>query len=120
MTKCKKYAIIKEKYIGDDVLSSIKNKEQLCFSCKNACGNCSWSKNFTPVEGWTAEKIVLPREVETYAIYSCPEYVYDGICARCKYFDVSYKVPELWNLKCPKCSKLGNFESCRNYKNIYL
>ena len=38
-------------------------KEQLCWACQKACGDCSWSSCFQPVEGWTAEK--------------CPEYVPD-------------------------------------------
>lgn len=31
-------------------------KEQLCWTCQKACGDCSWSSCFQPVEGWTAEK----------------------------------------------------------------
>ena len=30
-------------------------KEQLCWACQKACGDCSWSSCFQPVEGWTAE-----------------------------------------------------------------
>lgn len=58
--------------------------ETLCWSCKNACGDCSWSKNFTPVEGWKAKKTKLritrspfeAKEDYSYIIKSCPEYVY--------------------------------------------
>ena len=58
--------------------------ETLCWSCKNACGDCSWSKNFTPVEGWKAKKTKLrltrgpsePQNDFSYIIYGCPEYVY--------------------------------------------
>ena len=35
-----------------------KEKEQICWTCKNACGGCSWSRNLTPVEGWKAEKTI--------------------------------------------------------------
>ena len=27
---------------------------ELCFLCDKACGGCSWSRDFTPVAGWTA------------------------------------------------------------------
>lgn len=31
-------------------------KEQLCWTCQKAGGDCSWSSCFQPVEGWTAKK----------------------------------------------------------------
>lgn len=34
----------------------MKYKETLCWTCENACGGCSWSKKFEPVEGWKAKK----------------------------------------------------------------
>ena len=53
-------------------------KQQPCWTCKNACGGCSWSREFKPVEGWEA----VPRSIksngihaETYKIINCPEYV---------------------------------------------
>lgn len=55
-------------------------KDQLCWYCEKAGGLCSWSKDFTPVEGWEAEPDVLRiREkengvVQTYYIKACPEY----------------------------------------------
>lgn len=62
------------------VLPNYENTDnfQPCWTCKNACGGCSWSREFKPVNGWTAEKSVIPgnRELsETYKIISCPEYV---------------------------------------------
>ena len=27
-------------------------KESLCWDCKNATGNCPWSRDFSPVNGW--------------------------------------------------------------------
>lgn len=53
----------------------------ICIDCANACGGCSWSRDFTPVPGWTAEKVT--RRVkngkywywgETYKITACPQF----------------------------------------------
>lgn len=58
-----------------------KQKDQLCWSCKNACGGCEWSANLEPVPGWTAEKV--PRDTGTrenkrkgfsYKITECPKF----------------------------------------------
>ena len=46
-------------------------KEQLCWACQKACGDC-----FQPVEGWTAEK-VQRKTYDSYRIEKCPEYVPD-------------------------------------------
>lgn len=59
---------------------------QLCWSCQNATGNCSWSSGLIPVDGW----IALPRtirnydditrtyeEIHTYRIRFCPQYIKD-------------------------------------------
>lgn len=51
---------------------------QPCWTCRNACGGCSWSREFQPVEGWTAEKTVIPSNgeyAESYRIVKCPEYI---------------------------------------------
>ena len=44
------------------------------------CG-CSWSKEFIPVKGWTAEKDVKeansPKPIETWKVIDCPEYEAD-------------------------------------------
>lgn len=48
-----------------------------CWTCKNACGGCSWSREFIPVNCWKAEKRRIAANVgyeETYMIYDCPEY----------------------------------------------
>lgn len=53
---------------------------QLCWSCKKACGGCSWSKDGEPIKDWTADKNVIPlngKYAETYKISKCPEYVKD-------------------------------------------
>ena len=63
---------------------------QLCSDCARAVGFCSWSKNLTPVEGWTAEpsmishynkkhgKVIEIREVPSYHVIWCPLFMKDG------------------------------------------
>lgn len=63
------------------------HKTQLCWTCARACGGCSWSRSFTPVNGWTAEQTELyvdRGEYEThttvsYKITDCPLYICDKI-----------------------------------------
>lgn len=66
-------------------------KPNICFDCQNAVCGCSWSRDFTPVPGWTAEKTVIrqiyvkgyEQDVETYHITACPQFVPDkGFVAR--------------------------------------
>ena len=61
--------------------------ETLCWSCEKASGGCSWSKNFTPVDGWKAIPTVVctyqtklaSGQVKKYAqesfnVQECPEF----------------------------------------------
>lgn len=51
---------------------------QPCWSCQNACGNCSWSKNLKPVEGWDAEPVIIKDsegDIRSYKIKKCPKYI---------------------------------------------
>ena len=52
--------------------------EQLCWRCNNACGGCSWSENFAPVEGWTAYATVIKdsmgEDMRSYRIKACPQF----------------------------------------------
>lgn len=69
-------------------------KEQLCWTCANACGGCPWSRRFEPVPGWTAHETKLRivsvgrgrkytiRMADTYEIEACPLYVADGNMSR--------------------------------------
>lgn len=65
-----------------DYVVSIRDKTNICFNCKKACGDCSWSEKFEPVPGWTAKKVMLNlgvthkkrRWAETYYITACPEF----------------------------------------------
>lgn len=63
--------------------SEVKRKEhpraskQPCFSCKKACGGCSWSRAFKPVQGWKAIPTKINQgwnTVESFHIIFCPEY----------------------------------------------
>lgn len=58
------------------------NKLSLCWFCgKSTNRGCSWSKSFTPVEGWTAiRRDILniskknTSSMESYRVLTCPEY----------------------------------------------
>jgi hypothetical protein len=55
-------------------------KNTLCWTCKKCYGQCSWSANFIPVEGWQALPTTLNNNtyVDTsYLVIKCPEYVDD-------------------------------------------
>lgn len=41
------------------------SKEQLCWSCKKACGgyDCPWANKLKPVEGWTAKETSVQRRI---------------------------------------------------------
>lgn len=59
--------------------------KQLCFTCQKAVCGCSWSRNFIPVDGWTATPTKIKQGgntvkktiCESYLITACPEYVED-------------------------------------------
>lgn len=52
---------------------------ELCFLCDKACGGCSWSRDFTPVAGWTATPTRInpgggAAPTSSYHIEDCPEF----------------------------------------------
>ena len=49
----------------------------LCWECANATGNCSWSEDLIPVEGWVAEYSTKTKE-DSYRVIACPEFVRDS------------------------------------------
>lgn len=55
--------------------------KQPCWTCKKACGGCSWSSEFKPVKGWKAKKTKIKceegRYSDSYKIIYCPEYIPD-------------------------------------------
>ena len=51
-----------------------------CWTCQNACGGCSWSREFVPVSGWEAKPTynAANREyAQSFHVYDCPEYIPD-------------------------------------------
>jgi predicted nucleic acid-binding Zn ribbon protein len=46
----------------------------LCWDCQNACGGCSWSRSFEPVEGWEAK----PSE-DSFFVINCPQFIPDEV-----------------------------------------
>lgn len=55
------------------------SKEQLCWSCKKACGghNCEWANELRPVKGWFAEKktvIYCKKPTTGYRVIVCPKF----------------------------------------------
>ena len=58
-------------------------KETLCWDCKNFAGNCSWSREFKPVDGWRAKKITINvcakkrPTITSYIVFECPQYIDD-------------------------------------------
>ncbi len=70
----------KNKYkYGDLVEVSCKGqpikKTTLCWDCQNALCKCSWSREFKPVEGWTAIQTTIGRDrVKSFCVIECPEF----------------------------------------------
>lgn len=48
----------------------------LCWDCANAVGWCSWSKDFTPVDGWDAEYV---PDKDSYRVIACPLFERDAL-----------------------------------------
>lgn len=48
-----------------------RHAESLCWRCDRAIGGCSWSRSFTPIEGWEAQ---YNPTIKSYHVISCPEY----------------------------------------------
>lgn len=57
-------------------------KEQLCWTCQNACGGCLWSASLTPIKGWIAIKTRKKDShngiYDAYHIDECPQYTPDN------------------------------------------
>lgn len=58
----------------------VPKKTTLCWDCAKNCGDCSWSHDFTPVEGWEAIPTKLQAyghaegEIDSYKVIKCPEF----------------------------------------------
>lgn len=58
-------------------MAKYKERMSICMDCKNAVGNCSWSKKFIPVKGWKAVPSSYTdngHQVRSYYITRCPLY----------------------------------------------
>lgn len=58
-----------------------KKHDTLCWLCEKAGGKCSWSKDFTPVEGWEAKPTKVKADsasqhqyIDSFIVYECPEF----------------------------------------------
>lgn len=57
-----------------------KSSQTICWECRNAVNGCSWSRTFTPVKGWVAERedreydpVWRPGQITTtYTVRCCP------------------------------------------------
>ena len=57
-----------------------QDKPTLCWKCEKACGRCSWSADFIPVDGWDAMPTIVTadrghsceRELESFIVKKCP------------------------------------------------
>jgi len=61
----------------ETIVDYTKEEYTKCWTCSNACGGCSWSREAKPVKGWRAEKTFLPANLdcaESYMVYDCPLY----------------------------------------------
>ena len=54
---------------------------QICWRCANACGDCSWSREGKPVDGWKAKRTIIRSKGEcdiySYNIIYCPQFNQD-------------------------------------------
>ena len=59
------------------------SKSNICWDCQRACGGCSWSEDFIPVPGWTAEPSIIKQspgvDIHSYHIAACPLFVPDEV-----------------------------------------
>jgi len=57
-------------------VKSSQRIDTLCWKCANACGGCSWSDKFKPVQDWnvTPTKLYVTKNKKTnsYIVHECP------------------------------------------------
>lgn len=56
----------------------------LCWKCKNAYGQCSWSSEFQAVDGWDAKPTIIrnlingeERNIDSFDVKRCPLFIKD-------------------------------------------
>ena len=60
----------------------MQDKATICWKCSRACGQCSWSAEFRPINGWVAIKTIIKadkgvmdqREIDSYIVLKCPQF----------------------------------------------
>ena len=98
----------------------MKSKQSnICFYCKKACGDCSWSAYdpkeqkllFEPIPGWTAEPATQytgDKAVPTYRITACPEFTPDkDFVFKCKCCGAQMTINTRKVSYCKKCAPDG-------------
>lgn len=55
------------------------HESTICWRCANACGGCSWSATFQPVEGWHAIKTQIEANRtaacrDSFRVMVCPQF----------------------------------------------
>ena len=56
-----------------------RENHTICWDCRKACGDCSWSDHWKhePVPGWTAIQVPIKMNGEystTFVVKACPEF----------------------------------------------
>lgn len=67
-------------------------RETLCVYCKRSTPGpleCSWARDFRPVEGWKAKERVYKNNngavLNSYQVDECPQFIPDRMCGGCVY-----------------------------------
>ena len=63
----------------------MQDKATICWKCSRACGGCSWSAAFIPVEGWTAKPTKINHDfadgrhqvIDSFRVDQCPQFEND-------------------------------------------
>lgn len=57
---------------------ALQKHATLCWICDKAGGKCSWSNDFTPIDGWKAIPTKLSvgcgNFIDSFDVYECPEF----------------------------------------------
>lgn len=89
--------------VGTMVVKNLSQAKMLdksiCNGCARASGFCSWSKDFTPVDGWTAEQSFYEGEPYSYCVRICPLFLADGATPKERKIQRAILMEELVNEK---------------------
>lgn len=53
-----------------------KIEQTICWTCAKAVIGCDWSREFKPIDGWTAKPTMLKgrENQKSFRVIECPEY----------------------------------------------